>query len=273
MWGALKNLGGSNNPKHVRAMAEAEAKCAAMGIKADHSSELGLAELAMMASAAYDLHDHETVREENEDYAKLMRLGWRLDYVERQPKYAVEYPEKLAMAVFVKGGMAVIALKGTTPAAASDLHLDLASIVGGVPPCGPLEEAAVEVKKYQGQKKRVMVTGHSLGGYMAEVVATNLQIGGVGFCAPGSGWHGGKKHSGFQNINFKHDPMGNILAGIYEHPQWSVYVEDTRKPIHSMAYMVKCMENPGRTGWTNQNVVSRCKSSWTGYYTKCNTPK
>ena len=48
MWGALKNLGGSNNPKHVRAMAEAEAKCAAMGIKANHSSELGLAELAMM---------------------------------------------------------------------------------------------------------------------------------------------------------------------------------------------------------------------------------
>ena len=48
MWGALKNLGGSNNPKHVRAMAEAEAKCAAMGIKADHSSELRLAELAMM---------------------------------------------------------------------------------------------------------------------------------------------------------------------------------------------------------------------------------
>lgn len=243
-----------------------------MGITADLDAELGLAELAMMAAAAYDLHDNETVREENEQYAKLMALGWRVDYVERQPKYkAGAYPEKLAMAVFVKGDMAVLSLKGTTKTAASDIHLDVASIITGRPPCSPLEEAAVEVKKYQGQNKRVMVTGHSLGGYMAEIVATNLQISGVGFCAPGSGWHGGTKHRGFQNVNFKHDPAGNILAGIYQHPQWSVYVADTRRPCHSMAYMVKCMENPQRQGWTNQNLVSMCSSGSMGYYTEFNT--
>ena len=244
--------------------------------------------LVFRADAVYDLHDHETVRKEK--YLELWGLGWRVVEVERQPNYALEYPKKLAMAVFVKGDLAVLALKGTTKKGASDWHLNLTSIVSGYPPCGPLEEAARLVKKYKDQKKRVMVTGHSLGGYMAEVVATNLEISGVGFCAPGSGWHAGKPHSGFQNINFLHDVAGNVAAAIYRHPQWSVYVEDSGPlPCHSMAYMVMCMENPERKGWTNQNVVSNCKSEPTsgaggatgalikiagiasGFYTNCNT--
>ena len=53
VWGwvtAAANVAGlgQNNPVHVKAMADIEAKCATMGIKADLSSELGLAELAMM---------------------------------------------------------------------------------------------------------------------------------------------------------------------------------------------------------------------------------
>ena len=44
----VSNIGGVLNPLARIAMRHSQAKCAAMGIKADHSSELGLAELAMM---------------------------------------------------------------------------------------------------------------------------------------------------------------------------------------------------------------------------------
>ena len=226
------------------------------------------------ASAAYDLHVADTVRDTQKDNAKLIEKGWHVDWAVQQPDYAVEYPEKLAMAVFVKGEIAVLALKGTNPAAMSDVHLDFSSIVGGVPPCGPLLLAAAKVKEYQANGKSVMVTGHSLGGYMAEVVATNCQISGVGFCAPGSGWHAGKAHSGFQNVNFLHDVAGNVGAGVFDHPQWSVYVEDSgRWPTHSIDYMVLCMENEGRSSFTNQNVVAKCRSRLMGYYTSFTTPR
>ena len=42
------NMGGVLNPIHHAAMADARAQVEAMGITADHSAELGLAELALM---------------------------------------------------------------------------------------------------------------------------------------------------------------------------------------------------------------------------------
>merc|ERR1712087_214869 len=105
--------------------------------------------------------------------------------------------------------------------------------------------------------RRVMVTGHSQAGYMAEVLATSCGISGVGFCAPGSGWHQGSKggeKSGFRNVNFEHDRLGNVLAGVFEHAQWSVYVQDPGRETHDIATMVKCMK--ARKRWTNRNVVA-----------------
>ena len=45
---AVLNVGGGLNPIHLAAMANARAQVEAMGITADHSAELGLAELALM---------------------------------------------------------------------------------------------------------------------------------------------------------------------------------------------------------------------------------
>merc|ERR1712187_696148 len=172
-------------------------------------------------------------------------------------------------AVFVKGRLAVLAHKGTSGAdCASDLHIDVSSIIGGVPPCDPLKRSADVVRKYQAQGMVVMVTGHSLGGYMSEVVATNLGLAGVGFCAPGSGWHAGPhggEGQGFQNVNFENDKYGNVLPGVFAHPQWSVYVMDLGRYEHSMDEMVACMQK--RPSWTNRNVVSQCESLPDGYYT------
>ena len=44
----VTNIGGGLNPVARYSMMRSQARCAAMGIEADHSSELGLAELAMM---------------------------------------------------------------------------------------------------------------------------------------------------------------------------------------------------------------------------------
>lgn len=79
--------------------------------------------------------------------------------------------------------------------------------------------------------------------------------------------HGGEAHSGFQNVNFKDDVLGNMGAGIWEHPQWSVYVADYAPVLtHSIAKMVASMEARGFS-WTNLNVVSKCEPRARGYYT------
>merc|ERR1712046_344075 len=104
-----------------------------------------------------------------------------------------------------------------------DLTLDLGGVIGGGAPVPSYVGACALAHKYQSQGCIVMVTGHSLGGYVAEVVATNLGLSGIGFAAPGSGWHGGRPTKGFHNINFEHDKFGNFLCGVYQHPQWSIY--------------------------------------------------
>ena len=134
----------------------------------------------------------------------------------------------------------------------------------------PLVLAAMYVQKYQQKGKEVMVTGHSLGGYMAEVLASNCGISGIGFCAPGSGWHKGTKGGegkGFQNINFEHDRAGNVMPGVFEHTQWSVYVQVCDGGYHhSMELMLEMMTKPSMAGCTNLNVLDSCSSCWTGYY-------
>ena len=106
------------------------------------------------------------------------------------------------MAVFVKeeDHLAVVAHKGTKTRCATDWNLDVSSVVMGAVPRRPLTASARLVKEYQRRGYRVMVTGHSLGGYMSEVVASHLQICGAGFCVPGSGWHAPAKTQGFQSL-------------------------------------------------------------------------
>lgn len=232
--------------------------------------ECTLQELAWMANAVYDLHAHETIQGNNKNLGKLMRKGWKLGECIQQPDFSAQMPPNLAMACFLndKTGVMVLAFKGTTPTSATDLTADAMSVLLGADPDDPFFAGCNVLKEYQDEGYKVMVTGHSLGGYMAEVVATNVGISGVGFAAPGSGRHGGDfidGRSGFQNINFEYDYMGNIFPGVYEHKQWSVYVQDHGSYTHGMDYMVKSMEK--RPDWTNKNAVRKCSSWPTGYYT------
>lgn len=267
---------GAPNPALLKMMTWARAEVNAMRIKEDHRSECPLVVLAQMAHNVYDLHEHSRIQDptrmspEHQVY-DLDRDGWDVAMAKQQPDYS-GYPAAIAYAVYVRerSRLAVLALKGTSPGSATDIHHDLQSIIAGVPPAPPLVELARVVKDFQEDGWKVMVTGHSLGGYMAEVVATTCGISGVGFCAPGSGWHKGNKGgegSGFQNVNFEHDAAGNVMPGMFEHVQWSVYVQDLSGYHHGMGLMLKCMANRRRNGWTNQNVVSRCQGCATGYYT------
>lgn len=84
-----------------------------------------------------------------------------------------------------KGGDIVIAFKGTRPSQASDLLADLRLALEGVP------RQAVDAMKHTSEWKssfkgaRVTLTGHSLGGAIAQVVGIVTDLRFVTFNAPG----------------------------------------------------------------------------------------
>ncbi|CAE7565769.1 unnamed protein product, partial [Symbiodinium pilosum] len=96
---------------------------------------------------------------------------------------------------------------------------------------------------YHEQGCDVMVTGHSLGGYLAEVVATSLGLAGAGFCAPGPGFHNGEGDGrGFVTINHEADVIGNHNHDFHVQPP--VYIVDGGLLVlpwtaHSMAEMAQ----------------------------------
>ena len=199
---SLATVGGFLPSERVE-MARAQEELASLNIEPDRDSAAPLLELALMATAVYALHDYPTIRDDPifaSELRELERCGWHLDHQEQQPHYDGASPRQLAMAVFVKeeDHLAVVAHKGTS--CATDWNLDVSSVVMGAVPRRPLTASARLVKEYQRRGYRVMVTGHSLGGYMSEVVASHLQICGAGFCVPGSGWHAPAKTQGFQSL-------------------------------------------------------------------------
>lgn len=254
------------------------------GVTADTNRECSLIELSWMAAAMYALQDYDSIQAGCDDLGSedgfycdhFQGKGWVSAEELPQSTYDVTADTVLAMAVFTntEKKLAVLSIKGTSPTSTSDQEIALASVIMGSDPLDTLKKAAELVAKYQDQDWNVMVTGHSMGGYMAEVVATRLQISGVGFCAPGSHTvnplannHGGAAHAGFQNVNYEHDPLGNMGPGVYTHPQWSVFVEDhSPLPEHRVTKMVAAMTARG-FDWTNLNVVSKCYSGLHGYYT------
>merc|ERR1712217_756821 len=93
-------------------------------------------ELAWMANAVYDLHERASIRKDHPSLKKLVARDWKVEEEHQQPHYPGGYPTTVALAVFVKGRLAVLAHKGTSgKQSASDLHIDVSSIIGGVPPC------------------------------------------------------------------------------------------------------------------------------------------
>jgi len=135
--------------------------------------------------------------------------------------------------VFKRSNLIIIAVKGT--AGARDLLVeDLQAIVGGQYPRKMIDDLTKVVQEQQVAGCTVMITGHSLGGYAAEIISTTLNIAGAGFQAPGpnsstvgSKHDGSHKHPGFRCINAYHDPIGNLMPGIFAHLQWTVYADSS----------------------------------------------
>ena len=104
----------------------------------------------------------------------------------------MEVPEgsTLCHAVFEKGNKIVVAFRGTDPKDRQDLlGNDVKGIgLGMEPKCGyAFAEATIKGLQDKYDRATIFVTGHSLGGWMAEIVSTRLNLPGASFCGPGAG--------------------------------------------------------------------------------------
>lgn len=117
-----------------------------------------------------------------------------------------------------------------------------------------------------------MITGHSLGGYVAEIFATHNSTPGIAFCAPGVNGPivrlGGRETEGFRSVNWEHDKVGNFASGVYSHVQWSIYVKYDGFQQHGITPMVNFWKEKLESGpnITNRNILEYCESHATGYY-------
>lgn len=211
-----------------------------------------------MASNVYELNNSTDMNKLLEDLT-----GYRVI-----PESIVRnVPAVCCMCVYTNGSINVLAIKGTDTNNVSDLANDISMVLGGNQSrFGPklTEIKALElIRKYNVN----MVTGHSLGGYMAEIIATNHKLCGIAFCAPGSCGPatslGGQEIIGFRNINFENDVAGNCMSGVYTHVQWSIFVKCDGY-THAMAVMRDYFKS--RKSITNMNVVERSSGYPTGYY-------
>lgn len=189
-------------------------------------------------------------------------VGYRPDLCGiRDPEEEVE----AQITVFLKSrdrndpnDLAVLAIRGTKDI--HDTRRDVKSVVMGHYPGAFVMTAAEIVRMYQQQGCKVMVTGHSLGGYLAEVVATTLGLCGAAFCAPGPGEHNGLQlDSDFVVINHEADSIGNHNHDLHANPP--VYILDDGVLMlpwtaHRMDKMLQYMLK--REDWSNLNAVERC---------------
>lgn len=225
---------------------------AKMGISESFGAELPLWMLAELACGAYEDPPTETA-------------NFRCDLASiRDPTEKVE--AKMVVYIRRNGGknargrdLAVLVFRGTEDW--DDFSRDMSSIVAYEYPSLIVTTAAEIVKMYQDQGCIVMVCGHSMGGYLAEVVATTLGLNGACFCAPGPGRHNGPRApvAGFVVINHDSDNIGNHNRQL--HQSAPVYVQDggvLQNPFraHSITRMVGYMQT--REDWTNLNLASKC---------------
>jgi len=242
-----------------------------------HQDELPMVELAKLSSLAYyEWGKGYGAMSNEENFEQLVKNG-KYSVVSQNwttgGLMAKKYIPQWTVFELNGSNLIIIAVKGTALLwtnpifAINDILLDLQAIVGGEYPTKMVNDLTNVVKKHQksdNDRSNVMITGHSLGGYAAEVMSTTLNIAGAGFCAPGPNTSGGSnhhdglnKHPGFRCINAYHDLIGNLRATEFVHLQLPVYAKSTILEIpvvsHSVDNMVKFLEGC-TSDITNYNV-------------------
>lgn len=220
--------------------------------------------LAKMCENVYDLENGVNLSKLNKG---VDSEGYRVveDSIEREGRLVC------CMAVYKhsSNGNTVLAIKGTDTGNGSDLVNDLSMVIGGTGSAVMVQPTLYRARQLISQYNVNLITGHSLGGYMTEILATNDGIMGIAFCAPGTNGPkvslGGREVTGFHNVNFEYDLAGNVMSGVYTHVQWSIFVKCVgNQYTHGIQYMVEYFS--GRKSITNKNVQSRSSSYPTGYY-------
>ena len=230
-----------------------------------HRDEVPMVELAKLSTLAYIEWDNGkgAAMTKDKHFIELVTKGqysvvsqnWTTGGLTAR-KYIAQWT------VFKRSNLIIIAVKGTALNGGDILVADLQAIVGGQYPHRMVYDLTKVVKEHQ-RSSRVMITGHSLGGYAAEIISTTLNIAGAGFQAPGPNTivgtkhDGPHKHDGFRCINAFHDPIGNLLPGTFAHLQWTVYARSTVMSLppasHSISNMVPFLEGC-TSNITNYNV-------------------
>jgi len=232
--------------------------------------EVNVLTLAHMASAVYALHGSSWIPDS--ELGHIHGDHFFLHAVRTQPEYQFGGEFIPAFAVFLRLSpclQAVIALKGTSPSSLTDIRADFAHVVSGIHPSAALADVVTWKNNYVNGGFTVLVTGHSLGGYMGEVLSTTENLPGLVFCAPGphgpiQNHNGPHLHPKFRNLNAQHDVLGNILPGTYTHAQWSAFMADNSN--HGITQAIDFLERCDYSHIHNGNLWDHCSPSAHGYY-------
>jgi hypothetical protein len=183
--------------------------------------------------------------------------------------------------VWVKNSprQAVIAVRGTDTL--TDLLLDIQSIFGGRAPDAARRFLGEKIAELRNQDYNVLITGHSLGGYLAEIASSYMQVPGIAFDAPGpngderftnlspkserrhTGWMGARDFHVLNAeplfgslVNGASDPLGNLGWPYFSHYTPPIWLKGLRS--HSSAELLRVLkELPDYKEITNANIMEK----------------
>jgi hypothetical protein len=216
-----------------------------------------LYELALIADAVYGTADNG-----NDSQKEIATLGWTCP-ASMQVNDASVFSGGALMSSGFQGRAflskdtkeAVIAYKGTKPSQVSDLTADIKLAMGFVPTqAKDALKATVDWTKQLGGKK-FTITGHSLGGALAQVVGLQTGINFVTFNAPGmknqskglaSSQTGGDAKGG-QGLNLRTGGSFAPIAALGEHIGKVEVLADADSG-HSITIFVKYLKSNSKLG-------------------------
>jgi len=227
-----------------------------------------LVTLAQMANISYELDSNTEITSTSPE---ITAEGFQVADAVPQPEYQIGGVFLPAYAVWTRDApckQAVLAIKGTSLNSLTDIRADAKNIFVGVDPTTAKEKLGKVVDKYERDGYVVLVTGHSLGGFMGEIMSTTKNLPGAVFNAPGPdgylrSYNGPSKNADFHVVNAEIDPIGNLKFSLWLHKSWPIYVVGDHS--HSILRMIDALEQKAPDA-TNVNVLKKCSDYILGYH-------